>query len=89
MKKILKKKCEKNTEKLISLKFLSWTVIDAQAANALIGAGDERIKTSSEQLMNVTEELLKIQNKRKNTCSHGQSLEKKKEKTIATSSDRL
>jgi hypothetical protein len=36
------------------------------------------------------EELLKIQSKRKNTFSHGQSFEKKKkQKTIAKSSDRL
>jgi len=59
-------------------------IIDAQAANALIGAGDEQIKSISEELMNVTEELLKIQSKRKNAYSHGQSLEKKKQKTIAT-----
>jgi len=64
-------------------------MLDAQAANALIGAGDEQIKSISEEMNRVTEELLKIQSKRKNTFSHGLLIENKKQKTITTTSDRF
>ena len=40
-------------------------IIDAQAANALIGAGDEKVKLISEELIKVTDELLIIRSKRK------------------------
>ena len=63
-------------------------MFDAQAANALIGTGDERIKSICEELKNVTDELLKIQSKRKNAFSHGQSCNNKKQK-ITTISDRF
>jgi hypothetical protein len=62
-------------------------MIDAQAANALIGAGDEQIRCISEELIKVTEDLLKIQSKRKNTFSHEQSFENKKKKTMPTTID--
>jgi hypothetical protein len=64
-------------------------MLDAQAANALIGAGDEQVKLISEELIKVTEELIKIQSKRKNTFSHGQSIENKKQKIITASSNRF
>jgi hypothetical protein len=57
-------------------------MLDAQAANALIGAGDEQVKSICEELKKVTDELLKIQSKRKNAFAHGQSTDKKKQKTI-------
>lgn len=56
-------------------------MFDAQAANALIGAGDEQIKSISEELTKVTNELLKIQSKRKNALTHGYSSENKKQKS--------
>jgi len=62
-------------------------VLDAQAANALIGAGDEQVKSISEELIKVTGEFLNIQSKRKNTFSHGQLHDKKKQKTTITASD--
>ena len=40
-------------------------IIDAQAASALIGAGDEKVKLISEELIKVTDELLIIRSKRK------------------------
>ena len=40
-------------------------IIDAQAASALIGAGDEKVKLISEELIQVTDELLIIRSKRK------------------------
>ncbi|CAF3588591.1 unnamed protein product [Rotaria socialis] len=57
-------------------------IIDAQAANALIGAGDEQVKLISDKLFKITDELLKIQSKRKNVLSHVQN---KKQKMTATS----
>ena len=45
-------------------------MIDAQAANALVGTGDEKVKLISEELIGVTNELMKIQNKRRNVFSH-------------------
>ncbi|CAF1374499.1 unnamed protein product [Didymodactylos carnosus] len=62
-------------------------MIDAQAANALIGAGDEKVKSISGELKQATDELLKIQSKRKNAFSHRQSSENKKKKVSATTSD--
>lgn len=56
-------------------------MFDAQAANALIGAGDEQSKSICEELKKVTDELLKIQSKRQNALAHGQSSDKKKQKT--------
>jgi hypothetical protein len=35
-------------------------IIDARAANALIGAGDEKVKLISDELIKLTDELLKI-----------------------------
>ncbi|CAF0854255.1 unnamed protein product [Adineta steineri] len=64
-------------------------MLDAQAANALIGAGDEQVKLISEELIKVTDELIKIQSKRKNTFSHGQSIENKKQKITTASSNRF
>jgi len=61
--------------------------IDAQAANALIGAGDEKVKSISEELIKVTDELIKIQSKRKNAFSHAQSSNNKKQKVITTVND--
>jgi len=55
-------------------------VLDAQVGNALIGAGDEQVKSISEELIKVTGELLNIQSKRKNTFSHGQLHGKKNKK---------
>ncbi|CAF3309399.1 unnamed protein product [Rotaria socialis] len=57
-------------------------IIDAQAANALIGAGDEQVKLISDKLFKITDELLKIQSKRKNVLSHVQN---KKQKMTTTS----
>jgi len=62
-------------------------MIDAQAANALIGAGDEKVKSISEELIKVTDELIKIQSKRKNAFSHAQSSNNKKQKVITTVND--
>ncbi|CAF4588434.1 unnamed protein product [Rotaria socialis] len=36
-------------------------IIDAQAVNALIGAGDEQVKLISDELFKITDELLKLQ----------------------------
>lgn len=62
-------------------------IIDAQAANALIGAGDEKVKSISEELIKVTNELIKIQSKRKNAFSHAQSFNNKKQKIMTTADD--
>lgn len=40
-------------------------ILDAQAANILIEAGDEQVKSISEELTKVTTDLLKLQSKRK------------------------
>ena len=58
-------------------------MLDAQAANALIGAGDEQGKSISEEMKKVADELLKIQSKRKNAFAHGNSADKKKKTTTA------
>ncbi|CAF3773207.1 unnamed protein product [Rotaria magnacalcarata] len=61
-------------------------IIDAQTVNALIGAGDEQVKLISDELFKITDELLKIQNKRKNVLSHVQN---KKQKMTTTANDRF
>ena len=62
-------------------------VLEAQAANALIGAGDEQVKSICEEMKKVTDELLKIQSKRKNAFAHGNSADKKKQKTTTATDD--
>ncbi len=62
-------------------------LIDAQAANALIGAGDEKVKLISDELIKVTDELLKIQSKRKNFLPHVQPSKNKKRKMTTTAND--
>ena len=62
-------------------------IIVVQAASALIGAGDEKVKLISEELIKVTDELLIIRSKRKNVFSHVQSTKNKKQKMITTASD--
>ncbi|CAF3455348.1 unnamed protein product, partial [Rotaria sp. Silwood2] len=61
-------------------------IIDAQAANALIGAGDEQVKLISDELFKITHELLKIQSKRKNVLSH---VQKKKQNMTTTANDQF
>ena len=62
-------------------------ITDAQAVSALIGAGDEKLKLISEELVKITDELLIIQSKRKNIFSHAQSSKSKRQKMITTASD--
>ena len=62
-------------------------VLDAQAANALIGAGDEQVKSICEEMKKVTDELLKIKSNRKNAFTHGNSADKKKQKTTTAVDD--
>ena len=64
-------------------------LLDAQVANAIIGTGDEKVKSILDDLIDVTDELTIIQSRRENLFFQIQSFKNKRPKMLTGASDRI